>query len=254
MADPGSPTERFGDRAGDYARHRPDYPTALAAWLHEQGIGRGRVADIGAGTGQSTRLWLGLGDEVIAIEPNDAMRAAGADALAGCARLIWRKGTAEATTLDDASVDVVAAAQAFHWFERERTRAEWARVLRPGGAVVLLWNTRASRRSAVASEFEALLATHGRDYAGVAARKPGDAEVGEWFAGGLRASACFPHAQRLDRAGMRGRLLSASSTPRAGEPGHAAMLVALDALFDRHAVGGQVALDYDTRAFIGTLH
>jgi SAM-dependent methyltransferase len=254
MADSHAPTERFGDRADAYVRHRPGYPAALHAWLRGLGFGSGPVADIGAGTGQSARLWLDLGHNVIAVEPNDAMRAAGAAALAGESGVRWRKGTAEATTLADASVDVVAAAQAFHWFDPERVRAEWARVLRPGGAVVVAWNTRAVERAEVAAGFEALLATHGRDYAGVAARKADDAAMRAWFGAGLQAEARFPHAQRLDREGLHGRLLSTSSAPRPGEPGHAAMHDALDALFARHAVDGAVDLDYDTRAFVGTLH
>lgn len=254
MADPHSPTERFGGRAADYARHRPGYPAALPAWLRDAGIAPGRVADVGAGTGQSARMWLDMGHDVVAVEPNGAMRAAGAEALAGYAGLTWMDGTAEATTLDDASVGVVSAAQAFHWFDRERVRIEWARILAPGGTVVVFWNTRATRRSAVAAEFEALLQTYGRDYGAIVARKPDDAAMRDWFGRGLRASASFPHVQRLDRDGLRGRLLSASSTPRSGEPGHDAMLAALDDLFARHAVDGVVAVDYDTRVFVGTLH
>ncbi|MGN6513839.1 MAG: class I SAM-dependent methyltransferase [Lysobacteraceae bacterium] len=253
MADPCSPTERFGDRAAEYARHRPGYPAALGAWLRQTGIGPGPVADIGAGTGQSARLWRGLGRDVVAIEPNDAMRAAGEAALAD-AGVAWRKATAEDTTLDAASVGVVSTAQAFHWFDRDRVRAEWRRILRPGGSVVVFWNQRATQRSPFAAAIEALMAEWGRDYAAVAARKPDEAAMRAWFDGGLRAAACFPHVQRLDRAGLRGRLLSSSAMPRPGQPGHAGMLAALDALFDRHAVGGTVALDYDTRAFAGTLH
>src|SRR5690606_18543158 len=144
-----APTERFSSRVGDYVRHRPGYPPALAAWLHQaQGIGAGlAVADVGAGTGISTRMWREAGHEVVAVEPNAAMREAGAAAFAGDPRVRWVAGSAEATTLADASVDVVSAAQAFHWFDPATTRAEGTRILRPGGLAVLLWNLRAVARS-----------------------------------------------------------------------------------------------------------
>ena len=255
MTDAAAPTERFSNRVGDYVRHRPGYPAGLVAWLHEaQGIDAGQsVADIGAGTGISTRMWRDAGHEVVAVEPNAAMREAGAATFADDQRVRWVAGTAEDTTLGDASVDVVSAAQAFHWFDPAPTRAEWARILRPGGLAVLLWNIRAVERSPLMAEYDALQHAHGIDYAQVADRHPDDETVALWYGGGLRATASFPHAQRLDFEGLLGRLLSSSWAPRAGHPKHAPMVAALRTLFDRHAVDGRVEFDYDARAFIGTL-
>jgi SAM-dependent methyltransferase len=255
MPDAPAPTERFSSRVEDYVRHRPGYPAALPAWLrHTQGIDAGRVvADIGAGTGISTRMWLDAGHAVVAVEPNDAMRAAARAALAACPRLRWVAAPAEATTLADASVDVVSAATAFHWFDPQRVRLEWARILRPGGQAVVFWNSRAVDRSPLLAGYEALLLAHGTDYARVADRHPDDAAMLRWFGDGLQAMACFPHRQRFDYDGLCGRLLSSSSAPRAGQPGHEAMMDALHTLFERHAVDGQVDFDYDTRVFVGTL-
>lgn len=255
MTDAAAPTERFSSRVGDYVRHRPGYPAGLVAWLHEaQGIGADLVvADVGAGTGISTHMWRDAGHDVVAVEPNAAMREAGAAAFAGDPRVRWVAGSAEATTLADASVDVVSAAQAFHWFDPAPTRAEWMRVLRPGGLAVLLWNLRAVDRSPLMAEYEALQHAHGIDYAQVADRHPDDETIARWYGGGLRATASFPHAQRLDFDGLLGRLLSSSWAPQAGHPKHAPMVAALRALFDRHAVDGRVDFDYDARAFVGTL-
>lgn len=255
MPDAPAPTERFSDRVDDYASHRPGYPAALPAWLrHSQGIDAGHVvADIGAGTGNSTRMWLDAGHAVVAVEPNDAMRAAARAALTEYPRLHWLAAPAEATTLADASVDVVSAATAFHWFDPECVRGEWTRILRPGGLAVVFWNSRAVERSALLAGYEALLLAHGSDYASVARRHPDDAAMLRWFGDGLQAMACFPHRQRFDFNGLRGRLLSSSSAPRAGQPGHETMIDALRALFERHAVDGQVDFDYDTRVFVGTL-
>jgi SAM-dependent methyltransferase len=255
MSDAVAPTERFSDRVADYARHRPGYPRALADWLRESlGVEPGRrVADIGAGTGIATRMWLDAGHDVVAVEPNHAMREAGIAALAGEPRLRWIAGTAEATGLGDAGVDLVSAAQAFHWFDPARTRAEWARILRPGGLAVVFWNSREPARSPLVAGCEALLHEYGRDYGQVAERHPDDAAMERWFGGGLRGTARFPHRQRFDFEGLRGRLLSSSSAPRPGEPGHAAMIADLRALFLRHAVEGMVDFDYATRVFAGTL-
>ena len=90
MPVPRAPTERFGDRVGDYLRYRPGYPGALPGWLHAQGAAADAlVADIGAGTGQSARMWLDAGHDVVAVEPNDAMREAGAAAAARRAGRRW---------------------------------------------------------------------------------------------------------------------------------------------------------------------
>lgn len=255
MPDACAPAERFTDRVDDYVRHRPGYPAALPAWLHHsQGIHADHeVADVGAGTGISARMWLDAGHPVVAIEPNPAMLSAARSVLAGHPRLRWVAAPAEATTLAEASVDIVSAATAFHWFDPQRVRGEWARILRPGGRAVVFWNSRAIERSALVAGYEALLLSHGSDYASVVARRPGDEAMLDWFGAGLQAMACFAHRQRFDFDGLRGRLLSSSSAPRPGQAGYRGMVDGLRALFERHAVDGEVDFDYDTRVFVGTL-
>ncbi|KAG1392134.1 hypothetical protein G6F59_014687 [Rhizopus arrhizus] len=138
-------TERFSSRVADYVRYRPDYPPALLQWLHHpMGVShQAQVADIGAGTGISSRLFLATGHPVVAVEPNAAMRGA-AEAWLAPQYPQFRAvdGRAEATGLDDASIDLVSVAQAFHWFDTVAVRAEWQRILRPGGQALIYWNSR----------------------------------------------------------------------------------------------------------------
>ncbi|MFJ1251745.1 class I SAM-dependent methyltransferase [Cupriavidus sp. CuC1] len=131
----------FSSQADTYARGRPDYPSALGAWLTtELGLRPGKtVLDLGAGTGKFSSLLLATGASVIAVEPVAAMRAQLSAALPAVQAL---EGTAEAIPLPDASVDAVACAQAFHWFANAAAMAEIGRVLRPGGKLGLVWNVR----------------------------------------------------------------------------------------------------------------
>ncbi|PKH71905.1 SAM-dependent methyltransferase, partial [Stenotrophomonas sp. Betaine-02u-21] len=162
-------------------------------------------------------------------------------------------GTAEATGLADASIGLVSAAQAFHWFDTDAVRGEWKRILAPGGRVLVFWNSRLLDASPFLRGYEQLLLEFGTDYSAVAERYQTDEQMREWFAGGLQAIGYFSNVQMLDFDALKGRLLSSSYAPTAGQPKHDAMLAALRTLFDQHAVDGNVAFEYQTRAFLGTL-
>jgi SAM-dependent methyltransferase len=246
-------TVRFSDRVDDYVRYRPDYPPALLDWLQrELGVTASwRVADIGAGTGISSKMFLDAGYRVTAVEPNAPMRAAAEAWLHAYDGFHAVDGTADATGLDDASVDLVTVAQAFHWFDEEATRREFARILRPGGLAAIWWNSRRLSGTRFLEGYEALLQTYGTDYTSVAERYADDARMGTWFDAGYSGSASFEHGQRLDFEALRGRLMSSSYAPQAGHPRHEPMLHALRELFDACAEHGTVSFDYDTRIFAG---
>ena len=127
----------FGSAAAVYERARPSYPPEASDWLVARtGVGLGdTIVDLAAGTGKLTRLLAPIGARLVAVEPVPEMRA-----LIGVGDVL--DGTAEAIPLADRSVDLVAVAQAFHWFDLDRALPEIHRVLRPGGALGLVWNMR----------------------------------------------------------------------------------------------------------------
>ena len=128
----------FGGRAAAYAEHRPGYPRAALEWGLAGATGTPRrVLDLGAGTGKLTRGLVELGLDVTAVEPDPEMRAELERATPSVTSLA---GQAEDIPVPDAGVDAVFVGQAFHWFDVDAAMAEIARVLRPGGVLVPLWN------------------------------------------------------------------------------------------------------------------
>src|SRR5580765_5018374 len=151
--------ERFSSRVANYVKYRPHYPREIIGFL-EANCGlthESIIADIGCGTGISSRLFLENCNRVIGVEPNVAMRAAAEEQLAEFTEFTAVDGTSDQTTLPDASVDMVLAAQAFHWFDAEKTRPEFRRILKPGGYTVLVWNERQLDTTPFLVEYEALL-------------------------------------------------------------------------------------------------
>jgi SAM-dependent methyltransferase len=251
-ADPTAPTERFGNRAEDYLRWRPGYPPQLVPWLVERcRLQPGApVADIGAGTGLLTRDLVAAGLQVQAVEPNAAMRDAGTRSLGPAVAAVFRDGSAEATGLPGRSIALITAAQAFHWFQPQAAKAEFARILQHRGHVALIWNVRRDDSPFLAG-YEALLREHAPEYArsGVPAQAD-EAVIGAFFAPYGWERRDFEYVQHFDREGLRGRLLSSSYAPARGEPGYAPMIAALDALFAAHEREGRVAFAYRTQAYL----
>src|SRR5712691_9479273 len=159
-------TRRFSDRAANYVRYRPGYPPeALQTLNTECGLRPSHViADIASGTGIWTGRLLENDNPVFGVEPNAEMREAGERLLAPFPKFTSIAGTAEATTLADQSMDFVTAAQAAHWFDRERARREFVRILKPGGWLVLLWNERLTDATPFLRGYEELLLKYGTDY------------------------------------------------------------------------------------------
>jgi SAM-dependent methyltransferase len=261
MSSPGStqlrrrdPTRRFSSRVENYVRYRPDYPGEILNLLRSEcGLTpRTVIADIGSGTGKLAELFLTNGNPVFGVEPNLEMRGAGERLLKGFANFNSVAGTAEVTTLPDACADVITAGQAFHWFDRERCRAEFARVLKPRGWIVLVWNDRQTSSTRFLQEYEQLLGIYATDYAQVDHKQIDDRVVSAFF-GLAPQKRVFPNVQAFDMAGLKGRVLSSSYAPEPGHPKHAGMMRRLEEIFDAYQDGGRVQFVYDTVVYFGKL-
>ncbi len=249
------PTQRFSDRVENYVKYRPSYPAALIDCLRQHAglSGASAVADIGSGTGIFTALLLPAAGQVFAIEPNAAMRAAAERDLGARPGFVSVDGTAEATALPARSVDLITAAQAFHWFRIPECRAEFSRILRPGGRVALIWNERLTDTTPFSIAYEDLLKTAATNYDQVDHRRIDHAAMTRFFAPHGHEEHTFPNAQTFDRAGLMGRALSSSYIPNVGQPGHREFFAKLEQIFRDHATNGQVAFQYVTRVYLGRL-
>jgi ubiquinone/menaquinone biosynthesis C-methylase UbiE len=249
------PTRRFSSRVANYVRYRPDYPSAVIDLLKEEcGLTSATViADVASGTGIFSRMLLENGNHVFGVEPNPDMRKAGEEFLKSYPNFTSIEGTAEATSLGDHSVDLITAAQAAHWFDRQKARQEFLRILKPEGWSVLLWNERRLGSTPFLRDYEQLLLAFGTDYQNVRHERTTQ-EMGEFFSPSAFQLRTFDYQQRFDYAALEGRLLSSSYTPQPGSSGYTPMLQELRRMFDAHQVEGRVSFDYDTLVFFGRLH
>jgi ubiquinone/menaquinone biosynthesis C-methylase UbiE len=240
-------TQRFTGRAEDYDRYRQRYPTEeilsrLRAWcgLKPSWL----VADVGAGTGMLAEVFLENSNRVLAIEPNQDMR----DQLRPsveqhlgrpASQLEIIDATAETTTLPAASIDMVAAGRAFHWFDKERSLAEFRRILKPNGWVALIAadRDRDSKDTVYRPQIDAyenLMSAHGTDYTRVRSGYRTYDKLETPFAGEYHHVA-LPGLRRLDWPTFRGHTMSLSVSPQPGHPNHEAFQHALRQYFDAHA-------------------
>ena len=248
------PVDRFSNRVENYVKYRPGYPTEVITLLQTECglIPSSVIADIGSGTGKLSQLFLENGNRVIAVEPNEAMRVAGERLLKDRSNFVSVDGKSEDTTLDAASVDFITAGQAFHWFEPKATRLEFARILKPGGWVALIWNDRKLDATPFLEDYEKLMLTFGTDYQEV--RNDKDISgIARFFEPATYLFKSFPNRQLFDLQGLKGRVLSSSYTPQPTSPKFEPMMKEIELIFSRNERGGFVSFDYDTKVFYGNL-
>ena len=236
---------RFNDRADDYVKYRPTYPTgAIDTILSGLGTTSGLVAaDLGAGTGISARLLGDRGVRVVAIEPSPGMR----EAAAPHANVRFVAGRAEATGLKSHVADLVLSAQSFHWFHAADTLVECARILKPRGRLAIMWNRRSKTDALTEGYRRAIAEVGGESSIERMAFDPDVVVRSGLFAPVERTN--FPYRQRLDLDGLIGRARSASYCPTDG-PAEERLRELLYELWTVHADGdGLVALVYETQVY-----
>jgi SAM-dependent methyltransferase len=249
------PTQRFGERAQDYARARPGYPGAVV-----QDLARALclpsgalVVDLGCGTGLSALPFLESGFRVVGVEPNEAMRGQLAGLAASWPQLRVAAGRAEATGLADASADLVVAAQAFHWFDVPAARSEALRILRRPARAALIWNDRRAEGTPFAEAYEQLLLRYSPDYLEIRHRHAREDRVARFFGHEAWSTFTARHEDQLDYARLARRLSSASYVPAPGDPRHRAMMDELQALFAAASRDGNVRMEFETRVLYGEI-
>ncbi len=248
------PTKRFSKRVENYIKYRPSYPAEIIPLLEaECGLAaESVVGDVGSGTGILTELFLRHGNKVFGVEPNPEMRRAGEKLLANYPNFISVAASAEETSLPNESIDLIAAGQSFHWFDRDLAKIEFQRILKRNGWVVLMWNGFRVETSPLNKGYQDIVLRYGTDYKEVAREITG-VDVESFFAPGSCKCAKFTFKQVFDFAGLKGRLLSSSYAPESSDPNFEQMIEELRALFDANQQEGKVDFNYETEVYYGKL-
>ncbi|MFX0105189.1 MAG: class I SAM-dependent methyltransferase [Candidatus Hodarchaeota archaeon] len=250
------PKKRFSSRVEKYIKYRPSYPIEIIKFLKEKRIlsVNSVIADIGSGTGILSEIFLKEGNLVYGVEPNIDMRNAGENLLKKYSNFISINGSAESTALDPNSIDIITAGQAFHWFNLEKARLEFMRILKPKGWVILIWNRRRTLKGEFLKEYEKFLLRYGTDYKAIEQSK---LDYDKFFTGNKvehkYSRITFENHQIFDYKGLKGRLLSTSYIPLSDHPKYNDMLLDLKQLFEKYQKDGHIRFEYDTEVFYGQL-
>lgn len=238
--------KRFTNRVENYVKYRPHYPKeVLELFRTEMNLKKSSlIADVGSGTGISAKLFLENDNIVFGIEPNEAMRDAAEKFLEEFPNFKSVDGTAENTKLPEESVDFVIAAQAFHWFDREKTRREFRRILKAKGFIALIWNERQLDTTPFLREYEQLLIEFGSDYEKIRHDNI-DKKILQDFFQTEFSSKTFQNRQTVDFEGLRGRAVSSSYMPDETDSRFEPMITELKRLFDKYAENGKIQILYD---------
>lgn len=223
---------RFSNRVEHYIKYRPTYPVeAISFILSQFNIHHDTViADIGSGTGILTQLLANYTSTIFAVEPNNEMRNAAELLLNDNKSFKSINGSSESTTLNDNSIDLITVAQAFHWFDLDKTKIEFKRILKPNGIVMLIWNNRLINTEFLI-KYDFVLKKYANDYNEVNHQNITIDTLKTFFANGMVNQKSFPNTQRLDLNGLKGRLLSSSYAPIPGDYNYPIITSELEKLF-----------------------
>lgn len=247
--------KRFSNRVENYIKYRPSYPDSVIIFIYESiGLSKNEiVADVGSGTGIFSRLLLEKGNKVYSVEPNKEMREAAERELSHYRNFISIQGSAEETMLENNSIDIITSAQSFHWFDRDKSKLEFKRILKPEHKIILIWNRRKTDADNFSIEYEELLKTYANDYKEVRHENIGEDDLELFFHEEKYSKKSFPNYQVFDFEGLLGRLLSSSYAPLPGEINYNKCITSLKEIYNKNNKGGLVKITYDTILYWGKI-
>lgn len=248
-------TGRSPSMVENYLRFKPNYPRKLIDFLYDDcGFSwESVIADIGSGTGTFTRLLLEKGSRVVGIEPNREMRETAERILCDeFPRFVSLDATAENTTLSDVSIHHIVCAQSFHFFNIDKCKKEFARILRPGGSVALIRSRPVVDNDEFSHEYEALVRRYSNDE-GNNRTKINENLFSDFFPASSFLVFSLPDQLILDFEALKGRMLFFSDMPALGEKGYHELIEELEILFELYNQSGKVVLKYKTEAYAGKL-
>jgi SAM-dependent methyltransferase len=240
-----SNAEKFTGRVAAYVAYRERYDPEVVLPVLREWCGLEPdwlIADIGAGTGMLSDVFLANGNRVLAIEPNAEMREACLDLHPGNAALTIIDGTAETTGLPDVSVDVVAVGRALHWFDLDATLPEFRRILKPNGWVVVLAFGRSKDGREENLAFEDFLRPYTKEGEGTRVTYGVYERLKDHFPGGEFHNKQIPGEMSLDWPSLRGLTLSLSHAPLPGAPEFAPFEASLTRYFEKYQQDGKITL------------
>ncbi len=247
-------TKKFDGIANEYANSRPSYATEFIESLYEKyGFNESSVvADIGSGTGKFAKQLLDKGSKVFCIEPNVDMRLVAESELNKYLNFSSISGSAESTTLAENSVDFITTAQAFHWFDTKRFKKECSRIIKTGGKVFLIWNTR-KEDTAVVQKLHGVYSKFCPDFKGFCGgMKLHDNRIKEFFNNEYEYIT-FDNHLYFDREKFINRSFSGSYSLKKGDNGFDLYIEEINKVFDEFQTDGIVKIENQTVVYVGTL-
>jgi len=240
--------DRFTSRVSDYAQARPSYPLDSIKYLLNKGINKNSViADIGSGTGILSKLLINEVKEIYLIEPNDEMREYSKTYLSQNDNCTFINANAENTTLKDHSIDAIVVAQAFHWFDIEKCKIEFKRILKPYANIFLIWNNRLTNTPFL-QKYDQVLKNLSVDYNEVNHQNLSAKEFGLFFDNNWKKQS-FDNFQEFDFEQFVKRVFSSSYTPNKKDKNYSVFYNAIKKLFNEENKNGVVRFDYNTEIY-----
>ena len=242
-------TSRFSGKANDYSKFRPKYPKGFEdLLLNKIHLSSDKtVADIGSGTGISSEFLVKNGNTVFGVEPNAEMRKIAEQTFSKHKNFVSKDATAEKTTLDDESIDLIFAGTAFHWFDAKKTKVEFDRILKKQGNIVIAWISR-DLQDQMQREIENVYDKFQPEIVEVENQK-NEKQIAEFFFPKSVNYECFPEIYRLNQEQFLGRLSSSSYYLPQTDKNYSAMNDDMISIFDKFENGGMVKFKYNTEVY-----